>query len=128
MSRVFARVLLGAALTACAPVRGGDAIDVVSLQRQLDTTRADAGICSALALSREDVARYFALAEVVDAATFDAEAIIMPCSYRGTLRRAGKLYQWEVFAGGAAYLYDGAVTNQRYLCRESCLAALPNLR
>ena len=52
----------------------------------------------------------------------------MPCSYRGTLRRAGKLYQWQIFAGGAAYLYDGAATNQRYLCRKSCLEALPNLR
>lgn len=128
MSRAFGLVWLCVALTACAPVRGGDVIEVVSLQRHLDTTRADAGICSELTLDRAGVSRYFALAELVDAATFDAEAIIMPCSYRGTLRRAGKLYQWEIFAGGAAYLYDGAATNQRYLCRESCLAALPNLR
>jgi hypothetical protein len=110
------------------PVRGNGGIEVVSLQRQVDATRADADICSALTLSRADVARYFTLAEVVDPATFDAEAIIMPCSYRGTLRRAGQLYHWEIFAGGAAYLYDGGETNQRYLCRESCLAALPNLR
>ena len=128
MSRAFGLVLLCAALTACVPVRGADAVQVVSLQRHLDTAHADADICSELTLDRADVSRYFALAEVVDPATFDAEAIIMPCSYRGTLRRAGKLYHWEIFAGGAAYLYDGAATNQRYLCRESCLAALPNLR
>ena len=121
-------VLLSAALAACVPVRGNGGIEVVSLQRQVDATRADADICSALTLSRADVARYFTLAEVVDPATFDAEAIIMPCSYRGTLRRAGQLYHWEIFAGGAAYLYDGGEINQRYLCRESCLAALPNLR
>lgn len=121
-------IALCAALAACAPVRSGDAIEVVSLQLQLDNARADADICSALTLDRADVSRYFALAEMVDAATFDAEAIIMPCSYRGTLRRAGKLYQWQIFAGGAAYLYDGAATNQRYLCRKSCLEALPNLR
>jgi hypothetical protein len=126
--KAFGLMLLCAALAACAPVRSDGGIEVVSLQRQLDTTRVDADICSALTLSRADVARYFTLAEVVDPATFDAEAIIMPCSYRGTLRRAGKLYHWEIFAGGAAYLYDGAATNQRYLCRESCLAALPNLR
>lgn len=120
--------LLCTTLAACASVRGDGAIEVVSLQRQVDNVHADADICRALTLSRDQVARYFALAEVVDPATFDAEAIIMPCSYRGTLRRGGKLYQWEIFAGGAAYLYDGAATNQRYLCREPCLAALPGLR
>lgn len=128
MSRALGLVLLCAALAACAPVRGEGGIEVVSLQRQLDTTRGDADICSALTLSRTDVARYFALAEQVGPATFDGEAVIMPCSYRGTLRRAGKLYHWEIFAGGAAYLYDDAATNQRYLCRETCLAALPGLR
>jgi hypothetical protein len=126
--KAYGLMLVCAALAACVPVRGHGGVEVVSLQRQVDTTRAGAGMCSDLTLSRADVARYFALAEVVDAATFDAEAIIMPCSYRGSLRRGGKLYQWEIFAGGAAYLYDGAATNQRYLCRESCLAALPNLR
>lgn len=128
MSKVCGLVLLCAALAACAPVRDGGAIEVVSLQRQIDNARADADICSTLTLSRSDVAKYFTLAEVVDPATFDAEAIIMPCSYRGTLRRAGQLYHWEIFAGGAAYLYDGAATNQRYLCRERCFAALPGLR
>lgn len=126
--RGAALVLLCAGLVACATPGGKSGIEVVSLARQADTTHADADICSTLTLSRADVAKYFSLAESVDPATFHAEALIMPCSYRGALRRAGHLYQWEIFAGGAAYLYDGATTNLRYLCRERCLDALPNLR
>lgn len=128
VARGATRVLLCVGLAACATPGGTGGIEVVSLQRQIDNTHADADICRTLTLSRADVATYFSLAESVDPVTFHAEALIMPCSYRGALRRAGHLYQWEIFAGGAAYLYDGVTTNRRYLCRERCLDALPNLR
>lgn len=120
-------LLLAAALTACAPVRGGGT-EVVSLARQIDRTRPDTDLCSALTLTKAEVATYFSLADEVDPAAFHDEAMILPCSYRGTIQLAGQLYHWEIFAGGAGYLYDGAAVNKRYLCRERCLAALPNLR
>ena len=130
MSRVggVVTLCLCVALAACAPVRSTGRIDVLSLDRHLDNAHADADICDGFTLTRANVADYFALADTVDPETFHADAMIMPCSYRGTLRRAGRLYRWEIFAGGAAYLFDGAATNERYLCRERCLQALPNLR
>lgn len=121
-------MLLTLPLMACAPVRGADSVEVVSLSRQIDQTRPDHDICSSLKLGRPDVATYFRLADEVDSIRFHDEALIMPCSYRGSIRLAGHLYQWEIFAGGAGYLYDGAAVNRRYLCRGSCLDALPNLR
>jgi hypothetical protein len=130
MSRAsgFVAMLLLVSLAACSPVRSPDSTEVVSLSRQIDQARPDYDICSSLTLTRADVATYFRLADEVDSIQFHDEAMIMPCSYSGSIRLAGHLYQWEIFAGGAGYLYDGAAVNKRYLCREKCLGALPNLR
>jgi len=121
-------MLLAVSLVACTPVRAPVRMTVVSLSRQIDRTRPDYDICASLTLSRANVASYFALADEVDPVEFHDQAIIMPCSYRGSIQLAGHLYQWEIFAGGAGYLYDGAALNKRYLCRNKCLVALPNLR
>jgi hypothetical protein len=121
-------MLLAVSLVACSPVRNPAWMTVVSLSRQIDRTRPDYDICASLTLSRADVANYFALADEVDPVEFHDQAIIMPCSYRGSIRLASHLYRWEIFAGGAGYLYDGGALNKRYLCRNKCLVALPNLR
>jgi hypothetical protein len=121
-------MLLAGSLIACSPVREPARMTVVSLSRQIDRTRPDYDICASLTLTRADVASYFALADELDPVDFHAEAMIMPCSYQGTIRLAGHLYRWEIFAGGAGYLYDGDAVNKRYLCRNKCLVALPNLR
>ena len=121
-------MLLAVSLVACTPVRAPVRMTVVSLSRQIDPTRPDYDICASLTLSRANVASYFALADEVDPVEFHDQAIIMPCSYRGSIQLAGHLYQWEIFAGGAGYLYDGTALNKRYLCRNKCLVALPNLR
>lgn len=115
-------------LMACAPVRDADPVEVVSLSRQIDQSQPDHDFCSSLKLGRRDVATYFRLADEVDPIRFHDEAMIMPCSYRGSIRLAGHLYEWEIFAGGAGYLHDGAAVNRRYLCRGKCLDALPDLR
>lgn len=121
-------MLLTVLLVACSPVRGNLGVTVVSLSRQIDQTRPDHDICSSLTLGRDDVATYFSLADEVDPVVFHDEAMIMPCKYLGSIRISGHLYRWQIFAGGAGYLYDGAAVNKRYLCREKCLDALPNLR
>lgn len=120
--------LLGIALIACAPVRHDDAVEVVSLARQIDTSRPDHDMCSSLSLTRADVATYFRLADEVDGETFHDEAMILPCSYSGSIRMSGQLRQWQIFAGGAAYLSDSHGLNKRYLCRQRCLDALPGLQ
>jgi len=121
-------MLLAISLIACSPVRNPARMTVVSLSRQIDRTRPDYDICASLTLTRANVASYFALADDMGPVEFHDQAIIMPCSYRGSIRLAGHLYRWEIFAGGAGYLYDGGALNKRYLCRNKCLVALPNLR
>jgi hypothetical protein len=117
------------ALLPCACVHGDapGSTTVVSLSRVIDVSRPDADLCSGLALSKAEVARYFALADAVDGITFHDEAVILPCKFEGTLRRSGRSYHWEILAGGAGYLFDGKSVNERYLCRERCLKALPGL-
>lgn len=130
MSRLtgLVAVFLIVPLMACSPVRSAGGTEVVSLSRQIDQSQPDHDFCSSLRLTRANVATYFSLADEVDPGVFHDEAMIMPCSYRGSIRLAGHLYQWEIFAGGAGYLYDGATVNKRYLCRGKCLDVLPNLR
>ena len=98
------------------------------MSKVVDRSQPDHAMCSSLAMSKVDVASYFALADTVDANEFHDQAIILPCKYQGSIRIGGRLYQWEIFAGGAGYLYDGQAVNKRYLCRKQCLDALPNLQ
>ena len=114
-------------LPACTPLRQGGVVEVLSLARQLDRSRSDLSMCASLTLTRADVASYFRLADEVDPATFHDQAMILPCSYAGSIRMSGQLRQWQIFAGGAAYLSDDKGLNRRYLCRQRCLAVLPGL-
>lgn len=120
--------LLGMALVACAPIRRGDAVEVVSLVRQIDQSQPDHDMCRSLTLTGADVITYFRLADEVDPETFHDQAMILPCSYTGSIRMSGQLRQWQIFAGGAAYLYDNNGLNRRYLCRRRCLDALSGLQ
>lgn len=127
-SHVFLALLLGMALTSCVPAPRDQAFEVVSLAPQIDQSRPDHGMCSSLSLTTTEVASYFRLADEVDAATFHDQAMILPCSYKGSIRMAGQLRQWQIFAGGAAYLYDHGGLIKRFLCRQRCLDALPGLQ
>lgn len=127
-SHVFIALLLGMVLASCAPVRHDPAFEVVSLAREIDQARPDHDMCSSLTLTVADVTSYFRLADEVDPATFHDQAMILPCSYRGSIKISGQLRQYQIFAGGAAYLYDNNGLNKRYLCRQRCLDALPGLQ
>lgn len=115
-------------LLSCEPVHPGGGIVVGAMSKVIDRSRPDHALCSSMVMTRADVVTYFSLADEVGGAEFHDEAIIMPCRYQGSIRQAGHLYQWEILAGGAGYLYDGGALNKRYLCRGRCLDALPDLR
>jgi hypothetical protein len=120
--------LLSGMLLSCTPVREDGGIEVVSIAKASDRQQADADMCASFTLTGTDVATYFSMAEVVDPAEFHDQALILPCSYQGSIRIAKHPYRWQIFAGGAGYLYDAAGTNLRYLCRDKCLGALPALQ
>ena len=128
LMRPGAGLLLTLLLIACVPVRDAGGMEVLSMSRYIDSRQPDHDICSSLVLTRANVITYFTLAKKLDPATFHDEAMILPCSYEGSIDISGHRYQWQIFAGGAAYLYDGAGVNARYLCRGKCLDALPDLR
>jgi hypothetical protein len=100
---------------------------VVSMTKVIDTNAPDHEICSALALTKENVETYFSIADEVDEFVFHDEAIILPCKYQGSIRIQGQELQWEIYAGGAGYLYNKMDVNKRFLCRKHCCGALPNL-
>lgn len=127
-AQVFIALLLGMLLVSCAPVHREPTFEVVSLAPEIDQSRPDHDMCSALSLTAADVASYFRLADEVDPETFHDQAVILPCSYKGSIKMSGQLRQYQIFAGGAAYLYDSNGLNKRYLCRQRCLDALPGLQ
>ena len=115
-------------LCSCRPTAKADTTRVVAMSKLVDQSQPDHDMCSSLTMSKADVVRYFALADVVDANEFHDQAIILPCKYQGSIRMDGQLYRWEIYAGGAGYLYDEQAVNKRYVCRKRCLDALPNLQ
>lgn len=125
-----AKLRLGAAaLIACA-VGGlawfGAALPL-PLERSTEHTTSSAG-CETLALSPKDAETYFSTATEVSAARFDAESIILPCSFSGTLTKGGIRYAWRIHAAGAGYLTAKATSEtKRFLCEDACEKALPAL-
>ncbi|SDC53817.1 hypothetical protein SAMN05192589_102392 [Paracidovorax valerianellae] len=85
--------------------------------------------CETLALSPKDAETYFSTATEVSAARFDAESIILPCSFSGTLTKGGIRYAWRIHAAGAGYLTAQATSSEtkRFLCEDACEKALPAL-
>lgn len=118
---------VAALLCSCRPTHSDGLVEVVDIAKVIDTNQPGHDMCSDLVMSKADVVRYFSVAEAVDAADFHDQAIILPCKYQGTIRMDGHFYRWEIFAGGAGYLYDNALIDKRYLCTGKCLALLPNL-
>ena len=131
MKRLFrcaSMLLIALLLQSCELGHRADDVKVRAMSKVVDRDRPDHDICDALVMTKAEVVSYFSLAVEVDAVDFDDEAVIMPCRYEGSIQMSGHLYHWEIFAGGAGYLYDGRALNRRYLCREKCLAALPDLQ
>lgn len=127
MRSLLAFATFWAALSLCACQHAAPLAAVRSLSRTVDTTRPDSQMCSDWVMTRADVARYFSVADAVDPATFHDQAMILPCSVQGQITLRNRAYRYQIYAGGAGYLFDGAAVNARYLCRKRCAAALPHL-
>ncbi|HWU76001.1 MAG TPA: hypothetical protein VN043_05825 [Rhodanobacter sp.] len=115
-------------LCSCRHLPMANTSEVVAMSKVIDASQPDHDMCSSLAMSKAQVVSYFTLADMVDADEFHDQAVILPCKYEGSIRLGGQLYRWEIYAGGAGYLYDGKAVNKRYLCGKRCLQALPNLQ
>ncbi|HHI92077.1 MAG TPA: hypothetical protein ENK04_00975 [Gammaproteobacteria bacterium] len=114
-------------IQSCSLQKKSESMKVSSFEKAVDKNTPDYEICDSFFLEKKDVVKYFTLAKEVDAHEFHAEAVILPCKYRGTVDFNGKSLQWEVNAGGAGYLYDRKKINKRYLCKEKCCKSFPNL-
>lgn len=102
-------------------------MEVVSMEKEINKSAPDHEICSSFTLTASQIGRYFTEAAEVDANTFHADAMILPCKYKGTIKISTGLLQWEIYAGGAGYLYRGESVNKRYLCKDKCCKALPGV-
>lgn len=114
-------------LQACLPINQDTNMNVVSMKKIIDKSAADYTICSSLYLTKRDVLKYFTHADQVSDYEFNSEAMILPCKYEGTINIGNDLYQWEIIAGGAGYLYNKSI-NKSFLCKEKCLKFLSKLR
>lgn len=116
--------------SSCSALDGkGDDITILSMNRAVDTSMPDSELCSEFTMSKAELNSYFRLAEEVDTATANAESIILPCKYEGSIKINNAEFFYEVIAGGAGYIYDSngwAIKN--YLCRnESCCSKFKRL-
>jgi hypothetical protein len=114
-------------LSSCSTASREDSVSVLSIEKEIDTTSSDTDICRSFSLSNEDVATYFSTAQEVDKYRFHHEAIIMPCKYSGSIEIGSKQYKWEIYAGGAGYLFTNDTVVKWFLCTGKCCDILPKL-
>jgi hypothetical protein len=112
---------------ACLPINLDTSIKVVSMKKIIDKNAVDYAICSSLNLTEGDVLKYFTHAEQVSDYEFNSEAMILPCTYEGSINIENNLYQWEIIAAGAGYLYNKSI-DKKFLCKDKCFKVLPKLR
>ena len=102
-------------------------IETVSMKLEIDTKASGHEMCDSFKLTKDDIEAYFSLASEVDENEFHHDAMILPCKYIGTIKIRGEVLQWEIYAGGAGYLYSNKTVNKRYLCKQKCCDALKGL-
>ena len=126
--RIFSIALLMSifCLQSCQLVRNDVYMDVVSIEKKINTDAPDHELCSTFRLTKAEVIAYFSIAKEVDEHEFHYESLILPCKYHGSIKSDGSQFQWEIFAGGSGYLYNKSI-EKRYLCKEDCCNALPGL-
>lgn len=120
-------LILFALLSSCDEDLHDKSISIVSITKTIDKANPSHEMCDSFVLSRDNVATYFAIAEEVDEYTFNQQAIIFPCKYKGSINISGEEFNWQISAGGAGYLYRNKEVNKRYLCQKNCCEFLPNL-
>lgn len=102
-------------------------IKVLSIEKIVDKNVASHEMCESFSLTENNIETYFAIAEEVPGHKFHHEALILPCKFKGSIHLHGENLQWEIFAGGAGYLYNKKSIDKRFICRNECCNALPNL-
>lgn len=112
---------------ACLPIKQDTSMNMVSMKKTIDKSAVDYTLCSSLYLTKRDVLKYFTHANQVSDYEFNSEAMILPCKYEGVINIGNDLYQWEIIAGGAGYLYNKSIT-KRFLCKDKCFEVLPKLK
>lgn len=114
-------------LISCKSLSHDNDIKVLTIEKVVDKTVPSHEMCESLGLTKKDVVTYFSIAKEVSGNEFHHEAIILPCKFKGSLRMREEHLQWEIFAGGAGYLYNKKSIDKRFICRNECCNSLPNL-
>lgn len=114
-------------LISCKSLSHDNDIKVLSSEKVVDKTLPSYEMCESIGLTNKNVETYFSIAEEVSGQEFHHEAMILPCKYKGSIRIRGENLQWEIFAGGAGYLYNKNSVDKKFICRNKCCNSLPNL-
>lgn len=130
MTRIILSLFLTAAffwLISCKSLPHDSGIRILSIEKIVDKNVASYETCESFMLTNKNIETYFSVADELSGQEFHHEAIILPCKFKGSIRIRGEYLQWEIFAGGAGYLYNKKSTDKRFICRNECCNALPNL-
>lgn len=111
----------------CKSLSHDNDVEVLTIEKVVDKTAATYEICESFGLTNKNVETYFAIAKEVGGHEFHHEAIILPCKFKGSIHLRGEYLQWEIFAGGAGYLYNKKSIDKRFICKDECCNALPDL-
>lgn len=114
-------------LISCKSLSHDNDIKVLTIQKVVDKTVPNHEMCESFGLTNKNVETYFAIAKEVSGHEFHHEAIILPCKFKGSIHLRGEYLQWEIVAGGAGYLYNKKSIDKRFICKNECCNALPNL-
>ena len=123
-------ICIGAAffITSCV-VNDEKRIQILTTEKVVDITKQGAKLCDSFQLTESEIALYFKTAEEVSNEEAHGESIIMPCKYSGELTMNKEIYSYEVFAGGAGYIFDdkGWVL-KNFICKNNnCCNSFSNL-
>ncbi|RZF81420.1 hypothetical protein EXT46_09475 [Pseudoalteromonas sp. CO325X] len=104
-------------------------IQILTSEKIVDITKQGFELCDNFQLTESEINLYFQTAEEVSNEEAHGASIIMPCKYSGELIINKKVYSYEIFAGGAGYIFDdkGWVL-KNFICKNNnCCSNFSNL-
>lgn len=106
-----------------------NSVQVLTSKKIVDISKQGSKICDNFILTKREVTLYFKISEQVSNEEAHGESIIMPCKYSGELKINKEAYSYEVFAGGAGYIYDGSGwVLKNFICKSNnCCSSFSNL-
>ena len=113
-------IVLALILTSC--ISNGNSNQtalILSMDRVVDSTLPNNEMCDSFILNEQEIIKYFLISEEISIADLHGESFILPCQHEGRLKMNGKVFSYEVIAGGTGYLYDerGFVVKS-YICKS----------